>query len=63
MVDGAQPAKKGRVGPCGGQLSVTSYITGGRDGVVLDQGGKSQGSGHSTRFRPKGQGQLRGRGL
>lgn len=33
MACGAQPAKKGRVGPCGGQLSVTSYISGGRDGV------------------------------
>lgn len=63
MACGAQPAKKGRVGPCGGQLSVTSYISGGRDGVVLDRGGKRRGSGHSTRFRSEGQGQLRGRGL
>lgn len=63
MADGGQRAREGRAGPCGGQPSVTSYISGGRDGVGLDQGGQRQGSGHSMRFRPKGQGQLRGHWL
>lgn len=44
---------------CGGQPSVTYCISGGGDRVGLDPGGKRQGSIHSTRFRPKGQGQLR----
>lgn len=59
MADGAQPAREGRVGNCGGQPSVTSCISGGGDRVGLDLEGKRQGSVHSTRFRPKGQGQLR----
>lgn len=35
LADGAQPARKGRAGPCGGQPSVTSYFSrGGNEGGV-----------------------------
>lgn len=50
------------MGLCGGQSSVASCISGGGDRVGLDPEGKRQGSVHSTRFRPKGQGQLRAMG-
>lgn len=51
------------MGTVGGQSSVTSHISGGGDGVGSGRDWKRQESGHSMRFRPKGQGQLRGLGL